>query len=97
MRTVFVKAVFDLDCEWSNITPSYRVYVNDEMFSERTWIWSTDYLEEILQIETVPGRYHVKIESLDPEAKFIASNHRILHGPGQWIDRDILEISYESQ
>ena len=38
METVFVKAMFDIDCEWSDTQPAYRVFVNDELFTERTWV-----------------------------------------------------------
>ena len=92
MQSVFVKAVFDLDCEWKTQTPCYRIYVNDELFAERTWRWTKEYLEEILQIQAPPGRYHVKIQSLDQDSKFTAKNHRIEHGRAQWIDNEILEI-----
>ena len=92
-NTVFVKAVFDLDCDWEGLPPVYRVYVNDELFSERTWRWTDQYLEEMLQILAPPGRYHVRVESVGPNlAQFRSSNHRVAYGPGQWIDPVTLEI-----
>ena len=56
METVFVKAVFDIDCEWSGTQPVYRVFVNNELFTERTWLWQDAYLEEIIQIQAQPGQ-----------------------------------------
>jgi hypothetical protein len=93
-NTVFVKAVFDLNCDWEGLPPVYRVYVNDELFAERTWRWDSDfYLEEMLQIKAAPGRYHIRVESVGPNlAQFRPSNHRVAYGPGQWIDTDTLEI-----
>jgi hypothetical protein len=91
--TVFVKAVFDLDCDWEGLPPVYRIYVNDELFTERTWRWTEHYLEEILQIQAAPGRYRVRVEPVGPNlARFLADNHRVEHGPGQWLDSEILEI-----
>lgn len=93
METKFVKAVFDIDCDWAGLPPVYRVYVNDELFTERTWIWTDNYLEEILQIQAVPGRYRIKLESVGPDlAKFTVGNHRIEYGSGQWISADCIEI-----
>lgn len=94
METNFVRAVIDIDCEWSGLPPVYRVYINDELFTERTWIWTDAYLEEILQIQAPPGQYHFRIESVGPAlAGFSVRNHRVEYGPGRWIDDRTLEIS----
>ena len=98
METVFVKAVFDIDCEWSGTQPVYRVFVNNELFTERTWLWQDAYLEEILQIQAQPGQYHIQLKAIDPaHARFTVTNHRIEHGPARWIDNEHLEITHESQ
>ena len=98
MSTVFVKAWFDLDCEWEGLPPAYRVYVNDELFAERTWIWTDHYLSEMLQISAPPGRYEVRVESVGPSlAQFTVTNQRVEYGPGQWIKKGrVLEIQDES-
>jgi hypothetical protein len=87
----YVKALFNLDCEWSGAVPAYRIYVNDELFAERSWIWREHYLEEMLQIQAIPGKYSVRVESLDATAKFTTSDFRIGHGPAKWCN-NILEI-----
>ena len=99
MSTVFVKALFDLDCEWESFPPIYRIYVNDELFAERTWIWTDHYLEEMLQIAAAPGRYEVRVESVGPNlAEFTVTNPRVEYGPGQWIKKGrVLEIQDESE
>lgn len=98
MGTVFVKAWFDLDCEWMGLPPIYRVYVNDELFAERTWIWTEHYLSEMLQIQAPPGHYEVRVESVGPNlARFVTGNHRIEYGPARWTKKGhVLEISNES-
>ena len=60
METVFVKAKFDIDCDWEGLAPVYRIYVNDELFAERTYTWVDQYLTEILQIEAPPD--NMKLE-----------------------------------
>ena len=66
MEPIFVKAHFDLYCDWEGLPPSYRVYVNDELFAERTYIWTDQYLNEMLQISAPPGRYQVRVELIKP-------------------------------
>ena len=53
MTKQFVRLLSDIYCDWEGLPPIYRVFVNDELFAERTWIWqdSSIYLEELLQIE----------------------------------------------
>lgn len=97
MEKTFVRAVFDLDCDWEGLPPNYRVYVNDELFTERSWIWTENYLEENLQIQAGPGRYTVKIEPVRPcLAEFRVSNYRVDHGPAHWVSPGQLEITHES-
>jgi hypothetical protein len=82
MRTEFVMALTDVNCDWSGKPPRYRCYVNDELFTERTWMWTENYLEEQLQILARPGQYQIRYELVDAEnAKLTANNYRITHGP----------------
>ena len=107
----FVKVLMDIHCEWAGTAPSYRVFVNDELFTERTFIWRDRYLTEMLQISAEPGVYQVRVEPLpcDPKkfavhnskiefssSQFDITNYQIEHGPAQWISNGILEIKNES-
>ena len=94
MNTKFIKVQFDIDCKWKKgPPPSYRVYVNDELFTERTWIWHEHYLQEMLQISAEPGLYRVRVESVQPiGGKFKCKYHYVSHGSAQWIDATTLEI-----
>ena len=93
MDTQYVRACFDIDCEWEGLPPVYRVYVNDEMFTEREWRWTDCYLTEILQIQASPGEYQIKIQSVGPNlAKFTVGNHRVEWGKARWRDQQRLEI-----
>ena len=107
----FVKVLMDIHCEWTGTAPSYRVFVNDELFSERTFIWREQYLTEMLQISAEPGVYQVRLEALpcDPKKfavynskiefssrRFDITNYQIEHGPAQWISDGILEIKNAS-
>jgi hypothetical protein len=94
VNTKFVKVSFDIDCKWKGgLAPAYRVYVNDELFAERTWIWRDHYLTELLQISAEPGKYNVRVESVKPVGgKFKIRNHLVEYGTAQWIDHTTLEI-----
>ena len=82
MRSEYVMVLNDVYCEWSGQPPRYRCYVNDELFTERTWIWTDRYLEEQLQMLATPGVYVVRYELVDADnAKLTNSNFRITHGP----------------
>ena len=96
MENQFVKALFDLECDWEGLPPIYRVYVNDELFAERTFDFTNEYLTEMLQILAAPGTYTVIIEPQKPcLAKFRAKNHRVTAGPGHWLNENTLVINQQ--
>ena len=97
MTKQFVRVLADVDCEWQGLSPSYRVFVNDELFTERTWIWTDTYLEEMLQIEAEPGQYQLRWELVPPNlAQITVQNVRVDFGPGEVFDNKTLRISHES-
>jgi hypothetical protein len=73
--------------------PIYRVYVNDELFAERTWLWGDSYLEEMLQIEAVPGEYTIRVDLVPPHlAQLTVGNIRVDFGPGT-VENNVLRIA----
>ena len=94
---MFVRAVFDLHCEWEGLPPIYRIYVNDELFTERTWLWTDHYLEETLQISAAVGQYKVRVTPVGSNlARFHPTDWRVEYGPARWIKKGLLEIYDES-
>ena len=97
MTKEFVRVLADVDCEWEGLNPIYRLYVNDELFTERTWRWTNSYLEEMLQIEAVPGEYTLRWELVPPcLARLKISNVRVDYGPAT-VENNRLKIYHESQ
>ena len=97
MTKEFVRVLADVDCEWEGLNPIYRLYVNDELFTERTWRWTNSYLEEMLQIEAAPGEYALRWELVPPcLARLKVSNVRVDHGPAT-IENNRLKIHHASQ
>ena len=92
-----MRVLADVDCEWEGLMPTYRVYVNDELFTERTWRWTDHYLEEMLQIEAEPGKYWLRWELVKPcLAKLSVTNVRVDLGPGRVKNNVLLRIQDES-
>jgi len=80
----FIRVLCDVDCSWTETPPVYRVYVDDELFAERTWRWRDEYLEEMIQIEAEPGEYVISYELVDsPGATLRVSNMRVDYGSGR--------------
>ena len=112
MQTYFVRVVCDIipeikkeqlfyDIEGDFFHPfRYRAYVNNELFAERTWIWTNSYLEENFQIQAAPGVYPIRFETVDSDRISIkVRDHRVITMPGRIIDyqgQPTLEISNES-
>lgn len=93
MENKFVTVLCDVDCVWDHDSPRYRVFVNDELFTERTWIWRDHYIEEMLQILAPPGQYQVKFSLVDPElAQLSTTNLRIGQGDARITPQGELEI-----
>lgn len=98
MRNKFVKVTFDLFCDWKKVPPVYRVYVNHELFTERTYNWgNTQYLQEILQVNAPAGQYQIRVDNLgDPECQFKIRNIAVESGPARIVDSKTFEIVNES-
>ena len=67
-------------------TNKYRIYVNDDLITERTWIWNLNtVIEEDIWIEVPPYISHiVRLESiLDPKsiAQFGLRNFKVNNWP----------------
>lgn len=94
MTKYFVRAVFDINCRWEGMPPVYRIYLNDELFTEREWNLPSDqYLEQVLQINAATGKYNLRLDPVGPcLADFSISNNRIDHGPARWVKNHKLVI-----
>jgi len=99
MTTQYVRVLCDIICKPITPEPRYRVFVNDELFTERTWIWEGVYLEESLQIEAEPGIYPIRVELVDPESATLKVKNMCVDpesNPSASIRKGgILEVIYE--
>jgi hypothetical protein len=101
MQTYSVNVVCDVTAKVLDHPFRYRVYVNNELFTERTWIWQGVYLEEMLPISAPAGVYPIRFETVDPaHGRLKVRNYRINDGTGSIImyqGETAVEISNESQ
>ena len=82
----------DVHCKWNKIPPMYRLFVNDEMFTERTYVFQAgEYVRENLIIEAPSGNYEVKIETPSKES-FKLRNLSCSYGDAQIIDNTRFRI-----
>ena len=95
MDKQFVKMELDVFAKWQFKPPMYRVYVNDELFNERNYMWQpTEYVTEILQIKAQPGEYNVRIENHGGE--FTVRSLRCSVGKVRVINNSMFEIIEEN-
>jgi hypothetical protein len=95
MNSSFVLITCDIHCtaESARKNPVYRLYVNDELFAERTWIWQDSYLEELLQIQAPPGVYNIKLQNVTPSRGWTSMhNIQIKQGPAKLLHNKCVEI-----
>ena len=98
MTQKFVRVLADIYCDWEGLAPTYRVYVDNELFAERTWRWTDCYLEEMLQIQADPGKYLITYELLLPNlAQLTVKNMRVVQGEANIKGENLLRIYNESQ
>lgn len=57
---------FYLYCDWVDLPQTYRVYFNDELMTERTYIWENDshVLQERLSVATDSNRATITIQRI---------------------------------
>lgn len=82
--TVNVLVSVDVHCRPLIPDPIYRLYVNDELFAERTWAWHDVYLEELIPISAPPGQYLIKYQVIPENSAVLKlKNFRIVETTGQ--------------
>jgi len=82
----------DLHCKWEKSPPMYRLYVNDELFSERNYIWQAgEYIRENLVMNAPSGSYRIRIET-PSDFHFKLRNLRCIDGKAQIINNEVFKI-----
>lgn len=55
---------------------AYRIYVDDELLTERTWVWPSYevYIKENIEVKVYPGRHVVRLVNCGPTTNFKFKN-----------------------
>jgi hypothetical protein len=93
----YVRVECDVYMTWcGDIPPIYRAYIEDELLTERTFIWQNACVEERLQLQVDPGRYEIRFELLDENgAELKVENVRVTEGPAGIKKGRILKVHDE--
>jgi hypothetical protein len=87
----------DVYCDWKDKPPVYRLFVGNELFVERTYIWQEQYLEELIPVYAEPGEYHIRYELVPPsQGTLVIKNQRVSSGPGTIANNILKVITNES-
>lgn len=64
---MIVKLAFDLMCEKTVPNAGYRVIVDNELMTERDYIWdnANEYVRENVPLQLEPGIHTLEIQNLD--------------------------------
>jgi len=64
-KAILVRA--DIECQIAGPAPTYRAWLDQDLFTERTWRFEDHQaLEELWQIKARPGRYKLRYELIGP-------------------------------
>jgi len=68
---------FYLYCRWKDLPPTYRLYFDDELMTERTYIWHNDthVLQERLPIITDSNKVTITIEQIGQQSGTFSIKH----------------------
>lgn len=84
----------DLHCAWDQEPPAYRIYVDDDLLTERTyrWINPEQYICEFMTVRVVPGMHSLRVEAVNPayQEKFILNNVHINRQAVPYVNNQIL-------
>jgi hypothetical protein len=77
-----IEIKFDVHCHHGDelYLPGYRVYLDDDLLTERTFVWSgkNEYIEELATVRLSPGQHLLKVDRInDPRNLLQVENVRI--------------------
>jgi hypothetical protein len=66
----------DVYCTRSEGSPSYRIFVDDELLTERTWVWPAyeNYVTEHVDVDVAAGAHRLEVKECNCDAVFYVQN-----------------------
>lgn len=74
----------DVWCKWQDLPPVYRIYVDEELLTERDFVWETSrhYITEHIEVYLDPGWHELKIINCNPDRAEFIPNNIVVNGAG---------------
>ena len=71
-----VSITVDVYCNRSEGEPSYRIYVDDEMLTERSWVWPAYevFVKEHVEVNVESGAHRIEVRGCNCDAIFTAKD-----------------------
>lgn len=84
------KLEVDVHAHWNETAPVYRLYVNNEMLTERTFSWTSYqyYLKEHLYCNLDTGVHTLLLENLDCAGSFELNDFKVNNKP---VDKNLMK------
>ena len=77
-KAILVRA--DIECQVAGPAPTYRAWLDQDLFTERTWRFEEHQaLEELWQIKARPGRYQLRYELIG-SGRLILRKWQVMQG-----------------
>jgi hypothetical protein len=66
----------DVYAQWGEISPSYRIYVNDDLLTERDFGWPGHevFIRENIVVDLKPGVHRLRVEQIGNNGKIQVKN-----------------------
>jgi hypothetical protein len=90
-----IKLTVDVKCNDSTKSPIYRVYVDEDLITERTFMWdhNTTFIREHIFLALEPGEHTVKVTMPFVEQVYAsASNIQVIGHPFKMAATDIFVL-----
>ena len=83
-----VSITVDVMCNWDIEPPQYRLYVDDDLLTERTYIWRNNeqYVRERIIVNLSPGIHSLRVETSNKGCKFYCMNFKIDNNRAYFVD-----------
>lgn len=72
----------EIHCLYAKQGPRYRLYVDQDLITERTFTWVSgkQYIHEHIVVNVQPGQHSIRIENVDPDLGIITTKNLTLDG-----------------
>lgn len=77
----------DVYASWGDVHPLYRVYVDQDLLTERNFIWPGHevYVQENMVVDLEPGFHELRVEQIGNQGKIQVKNVTVDGAPSDLV------------